>query len=74
MTIVFKDMKADFLKRAEGDVHFICNQNVEIAKMISRIEASGDRENIEVDVTAIVQSKSNEAVAKFRLTLSAKIA
>ena len=74
MTIVFKDMKADFLKRAEGDVHFICNQNVEIAKMISRIEASGDRENIEVDVTAIVPSKSNEAVAKFRLTLSAKIA
>lgn len=74
MTVVFKDMKADFLKRAEGDVHFICDQNVEISKMLARIEASGERENMGIDVTAIVPSISNEVVAKFRLTLSAKLA
>ena len=29
--LIFKDMKANFLKRAEGDVHYICNEGKKIA-------------------------------------------
>ena len=35
ITIIFKDYKADFLKRAEGDVHFVCNQGKEISNLSS---------------------------------------
>ena len=56
MSVVFKDLHADFLKRAEGDVHFISIQNKEIKEMISRIGNSGERENMEVDVVATVPS------------------
>ena len=74
MSVVFKDLHADFLKRAEGDVHFISIQNKEIKEMISRIGNSGERENMEVDVVATVPSVSEEPVARFKLTLSAKMA
>lgn len=74
MSVAFKDLKADFLKRAMGDVHFVCSQNRAINEMISRIEASRERENMEVEVIATVPSISEEPVAKFKLTLSAKMA
>ncbi len=74
MSVVFKDMKADFIRRAEGDVQFTCAQNPAINDMISRIESSGKRENMEVEVTAKVPSISNDVVARFQLTLSAKMA
>ncbi len=73
VSLIFKDFRADFLKRAEGDVHFICTQGAEIASLVDRTIASGEREEMPVQVTATVPSLSgDEPVAEFVLTLSLK--
>ena len=73
ISLVFKDIHANFLKRVLGDVVFECNQGEEINRMIARSIESSRRENMSVDVTASVPSISNEIVAKFSLTLSVKV-
>ena len=72
IAMVFKDFHAEFLKRAEGDVHFICTQGREIAKLVAQAAASTERVERQVEVIATVPSLSDEPVAKFRLTLSLK--
>ena len=70
---VFKDFNADFYKRAEGDVHFVCNQGKDIKNMINEVVEKKNRVNKKIDVLAYVPSKfGKEAVAKFSLTLSLK--
>ena len=73
INLLFKDFKADFLKRAEGDVHFICNDGKLISEMIKETELSKERVNKAIDITAYVPSKLKDTpVAKFILTLSLK--
>jgi hypothetical protein len=73
LSIIFKDMKAEFLKRAEGDVHFINDDGALIMDLIERTLATGERQQATVHVTATVPSKlGNEPVAKFEMTLSLK--
>ncbi len=72
ISMVFKDFQAEFLKRAEGDVHFICDQGKEIAELVAKAVASDERVERQLDVIATVPSLSDEPVAKFRLTLSLK--
>lgn len=72
ISLVFKDFKAEFLKRAEGDVEFICDQGKEIAELVTQAAASGERIERQFDVTATVPSLGNEPVARFKLTLSLK--
>lgn len=72
ISLVFKDFKAEFLKRAEGDVHFTCSQGDEIQKLVRKADLSGEREELAVHVEASVPSVSAEPVAKFVLTLSLK--
>jgi len=73
VSLIFKDFKAEFLKRAEGDVLFTCDQGAEIRKFVSKAIQSGERENMPVHVTATVPSKfGNEPIAQFVLTLSLK--
>lgn len=72
ISMVFKDFQAEFLKRAEGDVDFICDQGKEIAELVSLAAASSERVERQIDVTATVPSLGNEPVAKFKLTLSLK--
>tara|TARA_B000000609_G_C24111118_1_gene314037 strand:+ start:43 stop:516 length:474 start_codon:yes stop_codon:yes gene_type:complete len=72
ISLVFKDFKADFLKRPLGNVHFHCSQGYEISKLINKTIKSKDRQNFLLNVDATVPSKSNEIVAKFQLTLSLK--
>jgi len=72
ISIVFKDFQAEFLKRAEGDVHFICDQGKEICELVSQAAASDVRVERQIDVVAKVPSLSDEAVARFKLTLSLK--
>ncbi len=70
---IFKDLHAEFIKRAEGDVHFICNEGEKINKMISTVIKEKIRVNESIDVIAYVPSKLGEnPVAKFSLTLSVK--
>jgi hypothetical protein len=73
ISLIFKDLKADFLKRAEGDVHFTCDDGIAIRELVSRTILSGERESMSVNVTATVPSKlGHDPVAKFVLTLSLK--
>jgi acyl-coenzyme A thioesterase PaaI-like protein len=73
MHFLFKDVRAEFLKRAEGDVHFACAQGSEIRALIEKASASGERENLPIHVTATVPSLlGDEPVARFTLTLSVK--
>jgi acyl-coenzyme A thioesterase PaaI-like protein len=72
ISMVFKDFQAEFLKRAEGDVHFTCEQGKEIADLVAQAAALNERVERQLDVIATVPSVSDEAVAKFKLTLSLK--
>jgi len=74
INMVFKDLKADFLKRAEGNVYFTCKDGLKIRKLIDKVEKTGERHNLPVKITATVSSKTgDELVAEFVLTLSLKL-
>ena len=72
ISLIFKNFHANFLKRAEGDVHFICEDGMTIQNLVEVAEQTGERQNLPVNVTATVPSISNEPVAEFILTLSLK--
>lgn len=73
VSLVFKDVRAEFLKRAEGDVLFTCTDGEAIGELVRKARASGERENMPVVVVATVPSKlGDEPVARFELTLSLK--
>ena len=73
LSFVFKTVRAEFLKRAEGDVLFTNEDGFLIQDLIGRTLASGEREDAVVHVTATVPSKlGDEPVAKFEMTLSLK--
>jgi len=73
VSLVFKDFQAEFLKRAEGDVLFTCDEGQTIRRFVEQVAVSGQRENLPVHVTATVPSKfGDEPVARFTLTLSLK--
>ena len=72
ISLIFKDFQADFLKRAEGDVHFVCEDGIIIQNLVDLAEKTGKRQNLPVNIIAKVPSISDEPVAKFILTLSLK--
>ena len=73
VNLIFKDLRADFLKRAEGDVHFTCNQGKDIAVLVQKAIETGERVEMPVHVTATVPDKlGDDPVAEFILTLSLK--
>lgn len=72
LTFVFKDFKAEFLKRPDGDVHFTCREGSRIAQTMAKALATGERENDTLLIEATVPSRSEEVVARFHLTLSIK--
>ena len=73
VSLVFKDFKADFLKRPESTVFFTCEDGKAIQELVRKTIASGERENLSVRVTATCPDKSGaEPVAEFVLTLSLK--
>lgn len=69
---IFKDFKADFLKRADGHVHFICEEAPGVAKLISKAAQSPDRFEETFEGYAVVEGKETEPVMKYKLTLSVK--
>ena len=72
IALIFKDFKADFLRRPEGDVHFICKDGIAIRDLVNIVSNSTERHNYKLKIEAIVPSISPEVVAKFELTLSLK--
>lgn len=70
---LFKDYKADFLKRAEGDVLFICEEAQTVVDQIAEAQTSSERINRTMTAYAIVPAISEtEKIATFSLTLSVK--
>jgi len=73
ISLVFKDFKADFLKRPEGDTHFTCKDGLSVKRLIDEATKTGERVNMPLKITATVPEISgDEPVAEFVLTLSLK--
>jgi hypothetical protein len=73
VSFIFKDIRGEFLKRAEGDVVFTNNDGPLIQDLLRRANETGERQEATVHVTATVPKKlGDEPVARFELTLSVK--
>ena|SRR3990167_6425192 len=71
--LIFKDFRADFKKRAEGDVHFICEDGLAVSALVDEALRSGERVSRTITARAVVPSVDpKETVAEFALTLSLK--
>ncbi|HKY63358.1 MAG TPA: DUF4442 domain-containing protein [bacterium] len=74
VVLIFKDFHADFLKRAEHDVHFTCKDGLKIEKQVKETVQSGERTNQTLTIVATTPKVTgDEPVAKFLLTLSLKL-
>ncbi len=73
ISLIFKDMQADFLKRVDGDAVFTCVDSAKIDALLQKVIASGERyhESISIQVTA-PDKYGDEILATFALTLSLK--
>lgn len=69
---IFKDFSAEFLKRADGHVHFVCDEAGKVAQMIEEAASSSERLSRTFNGYAYVPSKGEEPVMKYKLTLSVK--
>ncbi|EEX92319.1 hypothetical protein VIOR3934_01928 [Vibrio orientalis CIP 102891 = ATCC 33934] len=73
VSLAFKAVEGQFLKRPEADVHFICEDGKQIDQMLQRTFDTGERVNEAVKITAICPSlHGDEPMAEFYLTLSLK--
>ncbi len=71
--IVFADLEADFLKRADGDVVFRCRDGRRIAEAVRSADATGERVTVATEVIATVPRRyGDEPVARFEMGLSLK--
>jgi hypothetical protein len=73
MKLVFADMHAQFLKRADGDVLFRNRDGARILDAVARAAATGERVTIPLEVVATVPARyGDEPVARFTMSLSLK--
>lgn len=72
VSLIFKDFKAEFVRRPEGDVHFSCADGGRIAAAVAEAEVTGERVSLPIHIEARVPSRGDEQVATFVLTLSLK--
>lgn len=73
VSLVFAEVKAEFLKRADGDVLFRSRDGQRIAEAVRRADETGERQTIPVEVVATVPDRyGDEPVARFALGLSLK--
>jgi acyl-coenzyme A thioesterase PaaI-like protein len=71
VSFAFKSMQADFLKRAESDIIFVCSEGMLIREALEKSKSTGERINQPVNVLA--KDKNNEVVATFVMTVSVKV-
>jgi len=74
VALVFKAFQAQFLKRPESDVYFICEEGEAIREQVRRAMESEDRVTEPMHIQAAVKNKEGgfEPVAEFTLELSLK--
>lgn len=74
ISLAFKSFQAQFLRRPEFDVYFVCEEGEIIKDMVSASKSSGERINKTIQITAYThyQLQSQEEIAQFNLELSIK--
>ncbi len=72
MAPIFKDMQANFLKRAETNVVFECSAADQIRAMIEKSKQSGERVTEPIAVKAVSEKDASDVFAEFTLGLSLK--
>ncbi|MBI2083502.1 MAG: DUF4442 domain-containing protein [Deltaproteobacteria bacterium] len=73
ISFIFKDFTANFLKRPEADVHFICKEGHKIRQAVEETIKTRDRVNTTINIMANTPKLSGEVpVATFAITLSLK--
>lgn len=73
ISLVFKDMSGEFLKRVEKDAYFVCEDGEKITSLINKAIETGNREEEKVYINVYTDYYKNpELVSKFTLTLSLK--
>jgi acyl-coenzyme A thioesterase PaaI-like protein len=74
VSLVFKSFHAEFLRRPESDVFFICEEGARIRDLLERVLASDQRLGEPIAVTAAVRTAEGgyDPVARFVLELSLK--
>lgn len=74
VSLAFKSFQAQFLRRPESDVYFICTEGLLVEKMIADSQASGERINQNINIKAYTNYFTQpEEVAAFVLELSLKV-
>lgn len=73
ISLAFKSFQAQFLKRPESDVYFVCTMGDNVRKMIEESKATGERINQPISIKAYTHYFAEpEEVADFTLELSIK--
>ena len=73
VSIVFSSFSSQFLKRAESDVYFVCDQGAKMQEMINSTIESGERVTEDIHFKAFTHyPNAPEPVAEFTLGLSLK--
>ncbi|HEY8280224.1 MAG TPA: DUF4442 domain-containing protein [Bdellovibrionota bacterium] len=70
--LIFKDFSANFLKRPDGHVLFICDEGLKAKKLVEKARDSDERQNLTLKAKAVLEDSPDEPVAEFTLTLSLK--
>jgi acyl-coenzyme A thioesterase PaaI-like protein len=74
LRLVFGQMRAEFLKRADGDVVFRSRDPRRVAELAREAVRTGERVASPVEVIATVPSRyGDEPVARFEMTISLKV-
>jgi hypothetical protein len=75
MKLVFGEVRAEFLKRADGDVLFRTRDGRRAAAAVREAAETGERVTLPVEVIATVPKRyGDEPVARFTMSLSLKAA
>jgi hypothetical protein len=69
---LFKNFQCEFHKRADGDVHFICDEADKVAALIHQALGTDKRLEASFKGYAIVAEKSSEPIMTYQLTLTVK--
>ncbi len=73
IVLIFKDMKADYLKLIEGDAYFTCTDGEKVKAAVNLAASTGERQNVPVQISVTVPSHlGDEPAAEYTLTLSIK--
>ena len=74
VSLVFKSFQAQFLRRPESDVYFICQEGEQVKAMIEESKTTGERVTKPIHIKAYTDYPGQtEEVANFILELSVKV-